>query len=217
MAGEDREARRGKGRRKGAAVGRDDILAATTRLLRTTPLEKMTSAAVARLVGVTPQLINYYFKSRAELLVATALELLRTEGERSGFGEMPSDLPAEEALRVRLRALIRRHRTYPYFSRLIIDQVLNSDSPEAKAGFATLVATTREAYASLIERGVAEGVMRPVRPEFLYVSTIGMCDFFASGRHIVEVASERIETESERTDAYIDFAVDMILEGLRPR
>ena len=62
--------RRRQGRPLGgeAAVGRDSVLSAATRLIQDQPPAQVTIAAVAREAHVDPALVRYYFGSREALL-----------------------------------------------------------------------------------------------------------------------------------------------------
>ena len=64
--------KRGQGRpvSGGNDVGRERLLVATEKLLRTMPPARVTISRIAREANADPALIRYYFGNRAALLVA---------------------------------------------------------------------------------------------------------------------------------------------------
>jgi hypothetical protein len=129
------------------------------------------------------------------------------------FGSDPA-AGLEGSLRKRLAGVIGFHRRYPFVHRLIVDEVLDSTSPAAKAVFEDMTDVGLAGYAGFIARGVEQGELRAVEPVFLYIATIGMCEFFSTGGVIVRHA---LGQGGRTPEAYLDFMVDMIVQGLKPR
>jgi AcrR family transcriptional regulator len=88
-------------------VGRDEILAAGTRLLLETGDEEAVSIrAIAQAVGVTPPSIYLHFADKTELIYAICGELFRTLDHEMAAAAAGVDDPLEE-LRRRGRAYVR--------------------------------------------------------------------------------------------------------------
>jgi AcrR family transcriptional regulator len=208
---------RKKGRPKATdpRVGREEIVAAACEILQTTPISKLTSAAVARKVGVHPALINYYFKNRTELLVAVATGLMQELRAATDFGSDPA-AGLEGSLRKRLAGVIGFHRRYPFVHRLIVDEVLNSTSPSSRPAFEAMTSVGLQGYADFVAHGVRSGELRHADPVFLYIATIGMCEFFNAGAAIVRYAKPG-ESREALSGEYLDFILDLVFRGLQPR
>ena len=84
-------------------VGRERLLAATEKLLRTMPPARVTIARIAQEAGVDPALVRYYFGNRAALLVAVVDEFIivlrggvptfvREVAERHARGDFSSEV-----------------------------------------------------------------------------------------------------------------------------
>ena len=66
--------RQGRPQKDKPAVGRDALIAATRRLMKTKPPAQITRLDIARAAEVDPALIRYYFGDKSELIVAAVLQ-----------------------------------------------------------------------------------------------------------------------------------------------
>src|SRR5262245_5780132 len=57
------------------AVGPEALIAATRELMKTKPPAQITRLDIARVAGVDPGLIRYYFGDKSELIVAATLQV----------------------------------------------------------------------------------------------------------------------------------------------
>src|SRR6202167_2815730 len=126
--------RRGIGRPAAGAqtVGREALITRTCEMLTELPPNRITRAEVARHMNVDPSLIRYYFRDRSTLLVAAAERLVDTFQQLLDEELAQSDMSAAGRLRARISALLKLNITYPFFHRLMIDELVKIDSRPAQ-------------------------------------------------------------------------------------
>ncbi|MFT3905441.1 MAG: TetR family transcriptional regulator C-terminal domain-containing protein [Steroidobacteraceae bacterium] len=209
--------RRGIGRPAGPqdAVGRDALIAKTCELLRELPPDKVTRAAVARALRVDPSLIRYYFRDRSTLLQA-AIE--RVTSEFVDLVEEATDRSDNSPigqLRARMAAQLKLNATYPFFHRLIVDEMVGLDTSASRKLLQQLSQRGLDQYSAIINRGAADGSMKPVDARLLFLAIIGMCEFFVSGMPVLQHAFERRNAPDRAlADRYRDFICELVLHGI---
>ena len=211
--------RRGIGRPPAGAqtVGREALIAKTCELLREIPPNQLTRAEVARRLQVDPSLIRYYFSNRGTLLLA-ALEQLTSEFTHMFEQEMAkADGSAEGLLRARVAAMLRFEITYPFFHRLLLEEIVPLDSQAAVRFLDTLTKRAVSSYASIVKAGVDEGTFQPLDHAFLFLTVVGMCEFFVNGLPILRIAQGKDLDEHVPGARYLEFVCKLLLDGLRVR
>ncbi|MFT4046775.1 MAG: TetR family transcriptional regulator C-terminal domain-containing protein [Solimonas sp.] len=206
----------GRPARGDQGVGQDALIEKTCELLRTMPPEQVSRAEVARYMGVDPSLIRYYFRDRSSLLLAAAQKLTRQFAitleeslKRSG------ETTPEQQLQARVGAFLDMQVTYPFFHRLIIEEVVTSDAPAAKELLESLTQRGIGAYETILKRGVKEGSMRKINASMLFLSIIGMCEFFVAGLPILEAAKGAPINAAAAARQYRNFICDLVINGVR--
>jgi AcrR family transcriptional regulator len=212
-----KQRQRGRPGDSGASVGADAIVLEVCELLREVAPRDVTLLRVARHARIDRSLIRYYFKNRPSLLLAAARHLFaQLRNELDSVERIPEE-DAEEQIRARARALLRFQIKHPYFHRLMVDEVVNSDHPEAQAffkSFTSLGVSDHRAKTAAIARHPG---MRSVDGAFLYMALIGMCEFFVTGAPILEVAFGKGYDVEAVNRQYEKFLTDYIVDGLRKR
>jgi len=212
-----RQRPRGRPRDNGASVGADTIVTEVCELLREVAPRDVTLLRVAQHAGVDRSLIRYYFKNRSSLLLAAARHLFaQLQNELAGLESMPPDAP-ETRIRESARALLRFQIKHPYFHRLMVDEVVNADHPEALAFFKSFTGAGVRNYRDIANSIARDAGMRQVDGAFLYVALIGMCEFFVTGAPILKVAFGRDYDIEAINQQYESFLADYIVDGLRRR
>ena len=134
---------------------RAEIAEATLRLLADTPLEALTTRAVARELGVSQPSLFRHFRSREQLLLA-AVERARSdmlqEVERV-LGSTPSPMARARGLGEALLAYVAR---YPGLPRLLFGSVAPAPGP-VRAELARVVTTQAALVAELLRAGQRAG------------------------------------------------------------
>ncbi len=211
--------RRGKGRppADGAAVGRDALIAKTCELLMRFPADQVTPTAVARAMHVDRTLIRYYFSNREELLLAAVGQLTTTqflglvEQEALGAGGSPAG-----RLRARIAALLDLEIKYPFFSRLITDELAQLKSKPARKLLGQLTARGVEGYRAILEAGVEDGSFRRADPALLFLAIVAACQYFVAGAEVVHLALDSAPRTQPIGEQYRDFICDLMMRYLKP-
>jgi AcrR family transcriptional regulator len=198
-------------------VGADAIVINACELLRDVAPKDMTLSRVAQYAGVDRSLIRYYFKNRSSLLLAAARHLFaQLQRELEVAWHVPPEEP-ETRIREDIRALLRFQIKHPYFHRLMLDEVVNSDHPEARAFFESITSTAVEAQRATATAAARHGETRSVDGAFLYMAIIGMCEFFVTGQPILKVAFGKDYDVEAVCRQYEKFICDYVVDGLRKR
>jgi TetR/AcrR family transcriptional regulator len=198
-------------------VGRDALITRTCEMLMLMPPNKITRAEVARHMNVDPSLIRYYFRDRSTLLLA-AVARLTAELARLMDDELArSDLTPESRLRARVSALLKLNVTYPFFHRLMIDELVNLDTPAAVHFVEQLTRDGVTGYADIIDAGVKDGVFRRTSVPFLFLAIIGMCEFFVNGMPILRIVMGKDFDQRAISARYREFICELLLDGLKTR
>jgi AcrR family transcriptional regulator len=196
-------------------VGRELLIEKTCELLRQLPPSRVTTAEVARYTGADPSLIRYYFSDHSSLLVAAAEEVTSRFSVILEESLSKSEPTPEGNLRARIGALLDLNVMYPFFHRLIVEEIVTSKSPAARELLRKLTERGISAYASILAEGTQEGSLRQVDTDLLFLSIIGVCEFFVAGLPILQVASGNKLDDAAMTARYRNFICDLILNGLK--
>lgn len=205
---------RGRPRDNGASVGADAIVMEVCELLREVAPRDVTLLRVAQHARVDRSLIRYYFKNRSSLLLAAARHLFaQLQNELAGLERIPAEAP-ETRIRESARALLRFQIKHPYFHRLMVDEVVNSDQPDALAFFKSFTSTGVRGHRDIADSIARDANMRRVDGAFLYIALIGMCEFFVTGAPILKVAFGRDYDVAAVNQQYERFLTDYVVDGL---
>lgn len=148
-------------------------MAAVLDLLATTPLERLTTRAIAAAVGVSQPALFRHFTSREALLLA-AVEFARGELERTieplvASRAAPLDLCL--SLAEQLAAFVDRTPGLPRL--LFADMAL--EAPELRVAVGRLVSMQRTLVAELVSMAIRDGSARPdVSPKAAATLFVGM-------------------------------------------
>ena len=206
----------GRPARADNTVGSAALLEATCAMLREIGPEKITLAEVARRSNVDPRLIRYYFNDRAGLLQATVDSLSRLYQQRVE-DQISADDSAEEKLRKRFETFLEFQLEYPYFRRLLVDEIIPSDDPAAERILRDVSERGAGNYASILEQGEAEGSMRMIDPQLFYICLIGMQEMATVGAPILRKLGHPAIDSPDYAKVFSKFAIDLILDGLKAR
>lgn len=218
-AGARRVRAQGRPRGEKNAVGRDGLIAATRDLLKSHRPSELSRTDIARLAGVDPGLIRYYFGNKDNLLLATTLQITAERGRRTAEA-MQTVTTAKERFRAWIKVLVEVMAENPHYSQLLLEQIHYGTSAEARRIRRDLVATTYNELHGIVAAGEANGEFRVVDPNFLHLGLIGMCQFFFSRRPMLEeLLGYRISADNMASlaDAYVDFVADVLINGLDAR
>jgi len=185
-------------------------------LLRKLAPAQVTLVRVAEHAGVDRSLIRYYYKKRSSLLLAAARHLFAQLQSELAAAKVIPYRDAERRLRESARALLRFQIKHPYFHRLMVDEVVNSDEPAARAFFRSFTNTALGEYRETAKAATLESGAREVDGAFLYMATIGMCEFFVTGMPIPKIAFGK-DVDEALNSRFEEFLCDYVVDGIRRR
>lgn len=214
-SGEPQSRQRNPGRpHPKSSVGRDAIVAAARECLRVRAPGAVTIKEVAAKAGVDAALVRYYFGNREGLLTAAVAEMM-AERQNHSRELLSHDWTPERRLRERLSSVLGNQLTEPNFHRLVLEQLFLRNDEDAKRAVETTAARGLALEVDFLQRSQPE--LRSVDPRFLNLCLLGLCEFFASSRPLVEALFGGRPVDEKLTDDYLNFAVDLLLNGLRTR
>ena len=192
-------------------VGRERLLVATEKLLRTMPPARVTISRIAQEASADPALVRYYFGNRTGLLVAvvdriTAHPSLLTQ---------PMDEPTA-ALASHIGKTVQLVRSASFMHRLMIDELAQDGNEESRARVRDmnfdLIAFYRELMRADGGRDLVEA-----NPLFLHLAVLGASDFFSSAEPLIrELLPEGSDME-QLTAEFQKFLISLFLDGMRKR
>lgn len=192
-------------------VGRERLLVATEKLLRTMPPARVTISRIAQEASADPALVRYYFGNRTGLLVAvvdriTAHPSLLTQ---------PMDEPTA-ALANHIGKTVQLVRSASFMHRLMIDELAQDGNEESRARVRDmnfdLIAFYRELMRADGGRDLVEA-----NPLFLHLAVLGASDFFSSAEPLIrELLPEGSDME-QLTAEFQKFLISLFLDGMRKR
>lgn len=201
---------------QGNSVGSGPVLEATAELLREIGPDKITLAEVARRSNVDRRLIRYYFKDRAVLLRAV-FESLSQRVQQMVLEALADATTPEERLRKRFETYLEFQLEYPYFRRLIVDEIMISDEAEAEDLLRQISLRGVGNYQQILEDGLAEGTMREIDPQLFYICLIGMQEMATIGGPILRKLGNPAIDSAAYSKIFSQFAIDLVMDGLRSR
>ena len=209
-----RKPRRGRGRPRTtqAVAGRETIVAAARQLMDAAPPHQATVSSIARQAGVDPALVRYYFKNREQLLLAVIEDILNSwnashpppaSGPAARLASQVGNM-LDFALRVRS------------MQRLMIDECAVSRSAEVRRRVREINSAFVNSLGLLLhpERSATRDATEPL---FLFVSIVGLCEFFAAAQAMIMPLAPEGMSPDELTARYKKFITRLVLDGMRSR
>jgi AcrR family transcriptional regulator len=197
-------------------VGRDELVSATRKLLKTISPRELSRLGIARFAGVDPALVRYYFGNKEGLLTAVTAELSKEMHSRMAAGERAART-FEEKLYNRIEAMLDVHAENPHLNELIIRQILYGARKPAKMARREMISDSVASMRRFVDIGTQDGAIRDVDPRLLHIAIVGMCDFFFTGRPVLEELFGRGAAKPDLVKAYGKFIHELILNGLKVR
>lgn len=181
---------------------REQIVAAALDLLATTPLERLTTRAIAAAVGVSQPALFRHFRSREAILQAV-VELVRGQLEIEVLALLtppvdgPSLSPLEQSAAL-ARTLIGHVVRYPGLPRLLFAD-LALDAPELRVAVRRLVSMQRALVGELVGEAQRQGqVARTVDPLAAAALFVAMLQGIFLQQSLDELAPAELPERLER-------------------
>lgn len=192
-------------------VGRERLLIATEKLLRTMPPARVTISLIAREANADPALIRYYFGNRAALLVAV-VDRVTAHPQRE---IQPKGEPTV-ALADHIARTVQLVRGAPFLHRLINDELEQEGTEESRARVRSMNLDLVDYYRTLLN---ADGGRELIEtdPLLLYIVVLGASDFFSSADPLIRELLPPGTDMAAFTARFQDFLSRLVLDGLRKR
>lgn len=189
-------------------------MAAGAELFAEHGFEGTTTEMIAKRASVNKALINYHYRSKAQLyqgiLEATLLPL------RERLEELRvMKLPPEEHLRRFIRVFSELHQTHPTLSTMILRELLTGGervSEQILPHFTYMM----KYVADILNEGVLEKTFRPVDPFLTHLSLVSsLVFFFATAKARDHLIQKGIPVKPPDAEEYIRHVQELFLRGLR--
>jgi TetR/AcrR family transcriptional regulator len=168
--------------------------------------------AIAARTGVVKAMIYYYFESK-EGLYQAVMQRIGSELD-TAFEQLASEaLPTEEAIKASIQAGITYGAMYPqrgmlWFYEAIQNQGQYGQSSGWQKSFWSLTA--------ILERGMAEGVVRSLDPFLTAINILGICTFyFIAHENLKYLDPTRQLLSTEAIARQTEAAIDLIWSGIK--
>lgn len=167
--------------------------------------------AIAAKTGVTKAMIYYYFESK-EGLYQTVMQRLVTELNQM-FQQLDLEqLPAKAALEKAVAAAIAYEAANPRQGMLWFHEAIQN---QGKYGGLTGWQESFWHLAKVLERGIAEGVFRPLDPFLTTINIIAICSFyFDAQENLKYLLPEQQLLSPQMLERHCQEAMALILSGV---
>lgn len=211
-----RETKRPPGRPRDDARRRS-IVAATVRLLQTSPASNVSRLDIARAAGVDPALIRYYFGDKHQLF-DEVIAVIGGEIAASGAAALAGPGTPRERLAALVRANHAVHVRHPHYHQLILEQILHGRPEAARRMRTEMSGELRRGLLELMREGERAGELQVVDPGHLAIAIIGMCEYFSAGWGPVAalLGEETTAGRTKSADAYVAFIERLVVRALDP-
>lgn len=195
---------------RGADASRERLLRAAHELLIETRGAEPSVSQICGRAGLRSGMVSYCFGGKAALL--DALLYRATESVMAEVKQLAaSQLSPTDKLRRHIRGMVMSFVRYPYTQNISERLAAAGDSIRPiTERFAT---PTLEFYRSLVVEGVAAGEFRAdLEPNFLFVSTAGMCEFLFAAKDWLPLAGQ--EFDQELMERFAEHCTRLLLGGI---
>ena len=205
--------KRGKGRPFSGKndVGRERLLIATEKLLRTLPPARVTISAIAQEANADPALIRYYFGNRAALLVEVVNRVTAHTQRDVRFSGEPT-----VALANHVAQTVQVVQRAPFLHRLINEELEQAGNEQSRASVRAMNLDLVAFYRELLEADGGQELTE-TNPLLLYVTVLGASDFFSSAEPLIRDLLPEGTDMGLLANEFKTFLVDLVLNGVRKR
>lgn len=168
--------------------------------------------AIAERTGVVKAMIYYYFESK-EGLYQAVMQRIGSQLDTAFEKFTSEDLPADAALIEAIRGGIAYGAAYPNRGMLWFYEAIQN---QGKYGELSGWQKSFWNMAKILERGIREGVFRPVDPFLTTINILGVCTFYFNAyenlkylnpsQHLLSPAMVEKQTQE---------AIDLIIAGVK--
>lgn len=170
--------------------------------------------AIAARTGVTKAMIYYYFGSKDELYKAV-LER-PTLDFVNAFGDLDLEqMPPEDALKVVIRVAIAHEQSHPHYGRVLLHEAMEN---QGKYFHLTGWDNPINRIIAVLERGVEDGVFRPLDPWLVVNHIMGTCTFYFNAQPNMRNVRPDFEWFTpEAIEQVTESAIAFVLAGVKAK
>lgn len=167
--------------------------------------------AITARTGVTKAMIYYYFENK-EGLYQAVMQRIGSQLEVILEQLALEPLPTAEALKEVIRSGIAYGGTYPQRGMLWFYEAIQN---QGKYGQLSGWQQSFWNITTILERGIAEGIFRPIDPFLTTINILGVCTFYFNAyENLKYVAPNRQLLSPEMIKQQTHAAIDLILAGV---
>jgi AcrR family transcriptional regulator len=174
------------------------------------PPHEATFSAIARKAGVDPALVRYYFTSREQLMLAVVENIIESW---TATHRTPAASPTAR-LANHVGDMLDFARDFRAMQRLMVDECAASKSAEVRRRVRELNEGALNFYRLLVHSD-KHAAKNPADPLFMFVSIIGMCEFYAAAQPMIQLLAPEGVTPDELAVHYKKYIIRLVLDGLR--
>lgn len=169
---------------------------------------------IAERTGLSKAIIYYYFESKEELYQAV-LEQLFTDRLRQNEQMNFQDLPPAEALETYVRQVLTQTSANPKLPAILLLEAIQN---KGKYYSQAVRGVPYSELITILERGMTEGVFRPLDAQHTAVNIMGTCIFyFGAHENIKPLWPGKRMLSKPMLEQHAQQALDFILAGVRPQ
>lgn len=168
--------------------------------------------AIAARTGVVKAMIYYYFESK-EGLYQAVMQRIGSELDIAFEQLSAASLPTEAAIKASIQAGITYGAMYPHRGMLWFYEAIQN---QGQYGQSSGWQKSFWSITNMLERGMAEGVLRSLDPFLTAVNILGVCTFyFNAHENLKYLDPKRQLLSAEAIEQQTQEAVDLIWAGIK--
>jgi len=162
--------------------------------------------------GVVKAMIYYYFESKQGLYQAV-MQRIGSELD-AAFKQLASEsLPTEEAIKASIRSGVTYGAMYPHRGMLWFYEAIQN---QGQYGQSSGWQKSFWSMTTILERGMAEGILRSLDPFLTAINILGVCTFyFNAHENLKYLDPTRQLLSSEAIERQTKAAIDLIWAGIK--
>ena len=192
-----------------ATVGRETILDATVRLLKSRTPEQLSISEIATEAGVTRTLVRYYFSDLRGLLGEVTELLMGELQDRMGKALKMRGTVTE---RVHQRLLLRLEfmREHPQFERLALSEIYHSAPVDAAANSESPLKRTTRRGLELTSLLLNDAQASTVDPRFVHLAILSVSAFLPNAQPMLAELFGSGPKADRKIDEYLRFVSQLL-------
>jgi len=168
--------------------------------------------AIAARTGVVKAMIYYYFENK-EGLYQAVMKRIGSELD-TAFEQLNSEsLPIKNAIEASIQSGIMYGAMYPHRGMLWFYEAIQN---QGQYGQSSGWQKSFWSMTTILERGMAEGVLRSLDPFLTAINILGVCTFYFNAHENLKYLDPKRQLLSEEAiDRQIQEAIDLIWAGIK--